>query len=259
MKFAILIAIAAIATLWWNLTSTAIPPLCLRPDKCSYTNEPHCLFSDSYWESRERFRFEVQVLNGTNIPLEVVDGLTMDVGIINEENCGNSALVVLSGTHGVEGYAGGAVQLGLLRSLPKHKDNKQCIVLVHALNPFGWAMLRRWNENGVDLNRNTLFTQKEWDEVLQRDPNIAGYIDLSDAFNPTEPPSVFGMLEFAIEVLKHGMKKVMNVLFFGTVSLTRLALVETRSRNGYLPLQPMPILWRPGIAELPHLVEQAFS
>jgi hypothetical protein len=33
-------------------------------------------------------------------------------------------------------------------------------VLVHALNPFGFAMLRRWNEEGVDLNRNALFRLK---------------------------------------------------------------------------------------------------
>ena len=30
------------------------------------------------------------------------------------------------------------------------------IVLVHALNPFGFAWRRRWNENNVDLNRNFL-------------------------------------------------------------------------------------------------------
>lgn len=30
------------------------------------------------------------------------------------------------------------------------------IVLVHAVNPFGFLNNRRWNENGVDLNRNFL-------------------------------------------------------------------------------------------------------
>lgn len=30
------------------------------------------------------------------------------------------------------------------------------IVLVHAANPFGFLFNRRWNENGVDLNRNVL-------------------------------------------------------------------------------------------------------
>ena len=70
-------------------------------------------------------------------------------------------LVHLSGTHGVEAYAGSAVQLALLErwaaepsSAPSARGVR--VVLVHVLNPFGFYCSRRWNEQGADLNRNML-------------------------------------------------------------------------------------------------------
>lgn len=64
-------------------------------------------------------------------------------------------LLVSSGTHGVEGFCGSGCQnalleSGLLQSLPADI----AIVLVHAINPHGFAHLRRVNEDNVDCNRN---------------------------------------------------------------------------------------------------------
>ncbi len=63
------------------------------------------------------------------------------------------ALLLISGTHGVEGYFGSAVQTGLLREGFAPPPGTR-IVLVHALNPYGFAWDRRVNEDNVDLNRN---------------------------------------------------------------------------------------------------------
>ena len=38
--------------------------------------------------------------------------------------------------------------------------------MVHGLNPFGMKYLRRVNENNVDLNRNSLFTDEELCKTL---------------------------------------------------------------------------------------------
>jgi len=65
------------------------------------------------------------------------------------------ALLHSSGLHGVEGFAGAAIQLELLRNLPA-VPRDAALVLVHILNPYGMAWLRRVNENNVDLNRNCL-------------------------------------------------------------------------------------------------------
>jgi predicted deacylase len=64
-------------------------------------------------------------------------------------------LIVVTGIHGVEGYAGSALaRLALsellLRTDPAHTG----LLIVHALNPFGFAHGLRVNRNNVDLNRN---------------------------------------------------------------------------------------------------------
>jgi hypothetical protein len=63
------------------------------------------------------------------------------------------ALLTVSGTHGVEGYAGSACQVAWLRA-PPALPPKTAAVLVHAINPYGFAWDRRVNEDNVDLNRN---------------------------------------------------------------------------------------------------------
>jgi hypothetical protein len=63
------------------------------------------------------------------------------------------ALLLISATHGVEGYFGSAVQSGLLREGLSAPPGAR-IVLIHALNPYGFAWNRRVDENNVDLNRN---------------------------------------------------------------------------------------------------------
>ena len=67
-----------------------------------------------------------------------------------------AVLVAVSGTHGIEGFLGSACQTrilldgGLAAEVPAHTG----VLLVHALNPFGFAYLRRVNEDNIDLNRN---------------------------------------------------------------------------------------------------------
>ncbi len=67
--------------------------------------------------------------------------------------------MVSSGTHGVEGSAGSALQRALLRSWPdfeRHRPADLGLLLVHAVNPWGFDAGRRVNERNVDLNRNFL-------------------------------------------------------------------------------------------------------
>ena len=60
-----------------------------------------------------------------------------------------------SGLHGVEGFAGSAIQLQLLDELPRLPEDG-AVLIAHVLNPYGMAWLRRVNEHNVDLNRNFL-------------------------------------------------------------------------------------------------------
>ena len=70
------------------------------------------------------------------------------------------ALLLMSGTHGVEGYCGSGPQIGMINTgvfddLPKDT----AVVLIHAINPYGFAHDRRVNEDSIDLNRNFI----DWD------------------------------------------------------------------------------------------------
>ena len=65
-------------------------------------------------------------------------------------------LVLISGTHGVEGFTGSAIQSHSLHFLCKLVDQNHHlgIIIIHALNPWGFAWLRRYDHQGIDLNRN---------------------------------------------------------------------------------------------------------
>jgi hypothetical protein len=83
-----------------------------------------------------------------------------------------------SGTHGAEGLCGSGCQVGLLREdLKKTLPADVALVLVHANNPFGFAHLRRVNEDNVDLNRNFI----DFDANI---PANDGYAQLHDWLVP---------------------------------------------------------------------------
>jgi hypothetical protein len=87
-------------------------------------------------------------------------------------------LVIQSATHGVEGFSGSAIQIDTLNQLPAEKlDRDLAIVYIHAINPYGFAWLRRVNEQGVDLNRNFI-------DFSQALPVNAEYLKLADSLLP---------------------------------------------------------------------------
>jgi len=82
-------------------------------------------------------------------------------------------MIHVSGTHGVEGYAGSAVQSKLLHNYTFSPDGPQ-VLLVNLLNPWGLKYGRRYNEHNVDLNRNPI-DDEDWKTVLSRGKNEFGY------------------------------------------------------------------------------------
>ena len=118
-------------------------------------------FSNDYYESRAKFR---DALSKASCELVLIphatqlgrDGepLSIDIGIFGAATA-SKVLFNINGTHGNEAYSGGAAQLqliarGLLDDLPQSVS----VILVHNLNPYGWANDSQLNENLVNLNRN---------------------------------------------------------------------------------------------------------
>ena len=118
------------------------------------------------------------------------EALSIDTAFLGNPSPRN-AVIVSSGLHGIEGFFGSAVQLAFLeqRAARLTLPSDAAIILVHALNPFGFAWRRRCNENNVDLNRNFLTDCA----FLDRDPDYEesrnAYARLYPLLNPARPPS----------------------------------------------------------------------
>lgn len=118
-------------------------------------------FSATYREARQKFLKAARCVGATveshchpHSHGPEGEELAVDVAMLGDANSGR-VLAIVSGTHGVEGYAGSACQCSLLESnLMPELAAVSCLVLVHAINPYGFAYLRRTNEENVDLNRN---------------------------------------------------------------------------------------------------------
>jgi hypothetical protein len=80
--------------------------------------------------------------------------LFLDTATIGPRSA-KKALLMISATHGVEGYFGSGAQTGLLREgLAARIPEGAKAVIVHALNPYGFSWNRRVNEDNADINRN---------------------------------------------------------------------------------------------------------
>ena len=120
-------------------------------------------FSASYSEARQKFLAAcaargliVESLPNPHAKGRDGEDLFMDIARIGKADT-PKVLFLMSGTHGVEGYCGSGAQIGCLETevfagLPDDIS----VVMVHAMNPYGFSHDRRVNEDNVDLNRNFL-------------------------------------------------------------------------------------------------------
>ncbi len=117
-------------------------------------------FSNDYGEAREKFLHAARnadALTSRFVLDERGPGnmeLSTDVAWVGPRTA-KSVLVTLSATHGVEGFFGSATQIEWLRRIKSVALPAGVAALhAHAINPYGFAWLRRTNEMNVDINRN---------------------------------------------------------------------------------------------------------
>ena len=90
----------------------------------------------------------------TRFVMDEAEDLSIDIAEFVPTNP-RRVYIAVAGVHGIEGYAGNAIERALLADvLPRLDPETTGVVLVHALNPVGMHRLRRVNANNVDLNRN---------------------------------------------------------------------------------------------------------
>jgi hypothetical protein len=142
-------------------------------------------FSATYPQARATFQNlagKAQArLTSHNLPFALGtagEPLAMDVAWLGP-TAPRGAVIVTSGTHGVEGYAGSGFQCSFLaRRAPALLQHGVAIVLVHAINPFGFSHVCRVNEQNIDLNRNFI--------NFSRPPASPGYDRLHGAIVPAD-------------------------------------------------------------------------
>lgn len=144
------------------------------------------------------------------------DQLTLDVACSPSNDAGK-VLVVSSGIHGVEGFFGSAVQVGLLDQWASQSPPALKYVFLHGLNPFGFAWLRRFDENNVDPNRNFLLPAERYEG------SPAGYAGLDDLLNPQRPPSRWEpfTLKALWAIARHGMPVLRQTVAAGQYEFPR--------------------------------------
>ena len=144
------------------------------------------LLPRSYRQARDEF-VEAARAAGSRLathphPLAGLEGeeLAVDVAEVGPADAAE-VVVVVSGTHGVEGYLGSALQRQHLESLATSggRTGSPTLVFVHALNPYGVSWVQRVNEDNVDLNRNFV----DWSQGPR--PN-AEYRELADSLVPDD-------------------------------------------------------------------------
>lgn len=165
-------------------------------------------FSRSYAEARQKFldaaRAAGAAITHHPHPGRGPDGgaLATDVARLGETDAPN-LFIATSATHGVEGFCGSGCMVGFLAArLQAELPRGTAMVLVHAINPHGFAHERRVNEDNVDLNRNFV------DHAAPRKPNAA-YDAIHDMLVPADwdgPARAAADREIEAYIATNGMK-----------------------------------------------------
>jgi hypothetical protein len=146
----------------------------------------HRHFSATYDEARQKFRDYVTKAGGQAVayPFSAQEtggkSLSTDVAWFGDRRASKIGVLV-SATHGAEGYCGSAAQLDWLAGKGAERlGPDQAMLLIHALNPYGFAWDRRVTQEGCDLNRNFV----DFSAPL---PHNDAYDLLADCFVTREP------------------------------------------------------------------------
>ena len=119
-------------------------------------------FSGTYESARERFNETAQCILSQHYPKLTHDSLEQRASLYSDwwhgQSGNNSTLLILtSGLHGIEGYAGSAMQLQFLSDHMKQVNTGEVdILLIHGINAYGMKHHRKETQHNLNLNRNAI-------------------------------------------------------------------------------------------------------
>ena len=144
-------------------------------------------FASTYTEARGKFLAAVQaggarLLSSHTNPAKGPSGEDCITDVAWQGPADASKLLILvSGTHGAEGYAGSGCHVAWLqeRWFERVATQDTAILFIHAMNPHGFAWGRRVNEDNIDLNRNFV----DHDKAHPENPD---YLAIAEHIDPTD-------------------------------------------------------------------------
>jgi len=174
-------------------------------------------FSATYAEARQKFRDAAtkagavlrSYLNPTKGPSG--EDLTTDVARLGPADA-SRVLVTMSATHGGEGFCGSGIQIASLAAgIAGELPPGTALLAIHAINPYGFAWIRRVTEENCDLNRNFVDHGKPL-------PRNDWYDELVDAICPlewTDASLTAAQKTLDAFAMKHGMAALQKALSGG--------------------------------------------
>lgn len=118
------------------------------------------------------------------------EALSVDVAsFISDED--EHRIILTSGVHGAEGFIGACIQIQALQLFAQQRITKRTgVVMIHAVNPYGFAHLRRVDENNIDVNRNFI------DFINSKPASHEHYAALDSTINPQQSPGTLSEIKY---------------------------------------------------------------
>ena len=116
-------------------------------------------YSDTVTEATQKFANACNHSNGTieyiNHPELGANNESLKVAVCSVGNASSDAVVLtISGTHGIEGYAGSMAQISMLRGPSSMFPPSLRMVHIHMINPYGASHVLKENEQNADQLKN---------------------------------------------------------------------------------------------------------
>lgn len=197
------------------------------PEKLNISPDDTALkyFRESYDESRRAFitegarltkKYKGVIHTSFNVPSKSDNNLTVDMLYLPAQKIRKNIIIISSGVHGVEGYAGSAVQRMIMAELIKDENLANTgYLFIHSMNPYGFKYNRRVTENNVDMNRNSSIDNELYKTVNE------GYPAVSDLINPVgkvdtgSPGNIFFEQKSIIKIISASMPVLRQAILQG--------------------------------------------
>ncbi|HAF30159.1 MAG TPA: hypothetical protein DCG75_14050 [Bacteroidales bacterium] len=182
-------------------------------------------YNESYEEARSDF-----LLKSNEIALKYPDSrtfkipvssnvdtnLSIDFCYIRASQKTDKIFILSSGVHGVEGHVGSAVQLYFMDNyINDSLLNKTNVLLIHAVNPYGFKFTRRVTENNVDLNRNSDIDKDLFSKTNEGYPKVYDLINPEGKANAGSLANRFFFIKSIVAIAKESMPVLRQAVLQG--------------------------------------------